>query len=310
MKKAARLNQELLYLQDKKVFHLQDLKNKFSISERTALRDIQDLEEIGLALYSSPGRSGSYHLLKNSLALPIRFKTEEINAIFFALQSIKEISTSPYSNNYEQIKEKLLTSLPLKLRRQIIAQQNDIHFYSQPSLKQVPFFKNLLKACLDNQLIEARNTQFVTEKQKLQLLDFFYQTGNWFCHAYNLDLKKWFILRLDKFQDVHPLKEHNLLTKSELQKSFLTYQRQYHYLTYQCLLTSNGESKVHFNHYPDMQILYKDDKIYLQGKFNPEEKNYLVDYFLSLGNDVQVIGPNLLKQAYVAKLKTILGHYN
>ncbi len=190
MKKAERLNQELVYLQDKKIFHLKDLEDRFSISERTALRDIQDLEQIGLALYSSPGRTGSYHLINNRLSLPVRFKTEEINAIFFALQGIKKITTTPYSHNYEQIKEKLLNSLPIELRKQITHEQSNIHFYSQPSLNQVPFFQDLLKACTNNQMIKAVNKQYIKGKQRLQLLDLFYQTGNWFCHAYNIQLKK------------------------------------------------------------------------------------------------------------------------
>lgn len=49
MKKSERLNQELIYLSDKKVFHLKELEEAFAISERTALRDIADLEQLGLA---------------------------------------------------------------------------------------------------------------------------------------------------------------------------------------------------------------------------------------------------------------------
>lgn len=311
MKKAERLNQELIYLQDKRYFHLHDLETKFNISERTALRDLQDLDHIGLAFYSNPGRNGGYCLLNNRLALPIRFKTEEINATFFALQSIKKITVTPYSHNYEQIKEKLLQSFPSQLRQQIIRQQKAVHFYSQPSLNSVPFFKDLLKACLNNEVITAVNPQFVKEKQDLQLFDLFYQTGNWFCHAYNLKLKKWFILRLDKFKEVHlsTPRTSNLMSKTELQESFLNYQKQYHYLTYKCQLSHEGENRIRFNSYPDMKIIHQKGQIYLQGKFNPDEEEYLVDYFLSLGNEIKVIKPATLRQAYVEELQTILRHY-
>ena len=58
MKKSERLNQELIYLSDKKVFHLKELEEAFTISERTALRDIGDVEvdyhhtteDVGIAL--------------------------------------------------------------------------------------------------------------------------------------------------------------------------------------------------------------------------------------------------------------------
>ena len=52
MKKADRLNQELIYLSYRNSFNLNELTTKFQISERTALRDIAELEEMGLPLYS------------------------------------------------------------------------------------------------------------------------------------------------------------------------------------------------------------------------------------------------------------------
>lgn len=78
MKKSERLNQELIYLSDKKVFHLKELEGYFAISERTALRDIADLEQLGLAFYTESGRNGGYHLTNSKLLLPIRFNTQEI----------------------------------------------------------------------------------------------------------------------------------------------------------------------------------------------------------------------------------------
>ena len=119
MKKSERLNQELIYLSDKKVFHLKELEEAFAISERTALRDIADLEQLGLAFYSETGRSGGYHITNSKLLLPIRFNTAEINAIFFALQAIKNISETPYSNEYQKIQAKLLKNLPTRLQEQI-----------------------------------------------------------------------------------------------------------------------------------------------------------------------------------------------
>ena len=51
MKRAERLNQELIFLSSKKSFNLSDLIKEFNISKRTALRDIQDLELMGLPFY-------------------------------------------------------------------------------------------------------------------------------------------------------------------------------------------------------------------------------------------------------------------
>lgn len=58
MKKSERLNKELIYLSYRKEFHLKELENEFNISERTALRDIANLEELGLNFYVEKGRYG------------------------------------------------------------------------------------------------------------------------------------------------------------------------------------------------------------------------------------------------------------
>lgn len=310
MKKSERLNQELIYLSDKKVFHLKDLQEYFDISERTALRDIADLEQLGLAFYTESGRNGGYYLTKNKLLLPIRFSTQEINAIFFALQAIREISTTPYSNAYNEIELKLIKSLPAELQKQVKVQKQLVHFYSQPSLNKVKYFSKLISACINNDVISAESSQFVKGKQRLQLLDLFFQTGNWFCHAYNLDLKKWYIFRLDKLDDVHVLaKEDIKLDKNQLTKSFNEYQHSYYQIHYRCLLTKNGEQKVRYNSYPTMQIIHETGNAYLQGMYNEEELHYLVDYLVSLGSGVKVLEPQELKQGYLAKLKEIMARY-
>lgn len=248
MKKSERLNQELIYLSDKKVFHLKELEEAFAISERTALRDIADLEQLGLAFYSETGRSGGYHITNSKLLLPIRFNTAEINAIFFALQAIKNISETPYSNAYQKIQVKLLKNLPTRLQKQINLQEEFVQYVSQPSLNKVTFFDLLLKACINNDLVLAENQQFIKEKQKLQLLDLFYQAGNWFCHAYNLDLKRWFVLRLDKFKVVKQLKpDRVIMSKNELSESYQEYEQKHYCIPYQCLLTKAGEQKVKYN---------------------------------------------------------------
>lgn len=311
MNKANRLNRELFYLNDKKIFHLKNLENKFQISERTALRDLDELEEMGLAFYPEKGRYGGYHLLKNRFFLPLQFSSQEINAIFFALQAVKQIAVTPYSHDYDLIKEKLLDKLPVALRKKVKKQQNLIHYYSQPSLNQVKYFKPLLEACLHNTPVIAVNEQYVSGKQELQILDLFYQTGNWFCHAYNLKNHHWYILRLDKFEQVKISQSDETVAihEAELRQSFIAFQKKYHYLNYKCLVTEEGAKQIRYNLYPDMQIKRHGGHLYLEGKFNPEEKQYLVAYFLSLGKEIKVVGPDLLKKSYIQQLKRILNRY-
>ena len=129
MKKSERLNKELIYLSYRKEFHLKELENEFNISERTALRDIANLEELGLNFYVEKGRYGAYHLTQNRLWVPINFELEEINAIFFALKALNKMTTTPFSNAYNQIYHKLMKSLPTSRQENILKQQNALLNY-------------------------------------------------------------------------------------------------------------------------------------------------------------------------------------
>ncbi len=83
MKKSERLNRELIFLSDKYSFQLKDLESEFGISKRTALRDVEELEAMGLAFYVENGRYGGYRLINQSPLVPIYFNKEEVQAVFF-----------------------------------------------------------------------------------------------------------------------------------------------------------------------------------------------------------------------------------
>ncbi|CAJ1178718.1 hypothetical protein CPEBRM1_ABPJDJAI_00213 [Companilactobacillus paralimentarius] len=68
MNKAERLNQELIFLSNKSIFHINDLVTEFQISKRTALRDITDLENMGLSFYTENGRYGGFHIVNRQLS--------------------------------------------------------------------------------------------------------------------------------------------------------------------------------------------------------------------------------------------------
>ena len=58
MNKSERINDMMLFLNDRSSFNLKDIMKKYNISRSTALRDISSLEEIGMPIYSQTGRNG------------------------------------------------------------------------------------------------------------------------------------------------------------------------------------------------------------------------------------------------------------
>lgn len=307
MKKSERLNQELIYLSYRNKFHLKDLEEEFKISERTALRDITDLEDMGLKFYVERGRYGAYKLIEDKLWIPIRFNFKEINAIFFAIKALERMSATPFSNEYQKIYQKLLKSLPPKSMEEIQIQQMRVNYRQQPSLHKVKYFDVLLQAAVENLVLEIENEQYVKGMQKIQVYELFYQTGNWFCQIYNLDLKKFYILRCDKIFKCKIIDAEKNFDHLELKQLLEKYNKEYYDMAFKCEITKHGCEFFLLNKYPTMKIESDGKKYFLSGKINHREINYLTDYLLRFGVELnKIVKPIELKKSYLKKLKEML----
>jgi predicted DNA-binding transcriptional regulator YafY len=72
----------MIYLKDKEAFNLADLMAVFGISRSTALRDVAALEELGMPVFSEPGRYGGYRILDNRQVPPMSFSQERCSPVF------------------------------------------------------------------------------------------------------------------------------------------------------------------------------------------------------------------------------------
>ncbi|MEG0731208.1 MAG: WYL domain-containing protein [Vagococcus sp.] len=310
MKKAERLNQELIFLKDKKTFQLKDLMDEFQISKRTALRDVQELESMGLALYTEYGRSGKYQLLKQHLLTPIYFNETEIQAIFFALKALTLVSSTPFDHSYKRIKEKMFETLPELQKQKIENILSVVSYHNVSPINEVKSLAYLLEAILDRKILKITYTQFEEEVIYIQLFDLFYRQGIWFCNGYNVAKKKWGVFRCDYMEKI-ALSDKVFKTYAEDEMSiFLNdYETKFHDISFKCRLTPYGKELFLKRNYPNMSLKIEDGISYIVGAYNDEHLPFLVQYLVSLGKHVTIEYPEKLKQCYLEELKTIISFY-
>ncbi|WP_436879495.1 hypothetical protein [Staphylococcus gallinarum] len=58
-----------------------------------------------------------------------------------------------------------------------------------------------------------------------------------------------------------------------------------------------------------MSLEYVEDKPFIVGGYNEGELQYMIDYLISLGENVKILYPESLKINYMTKLKAILNQY-
>ncbi|WP_276311189.1 helix-turn-helix transcriptional regulator [Paenibacillus nanensis] len=107
MKKTERINLIMRYINNRARFTIAELQREFKISRATAIRDINEIQEMGFPLTTELGRGGGYYVMQNQYLPAVRFTPDELKAIFISFIASKN-SQLPYLHNRRSITEKLI----------------------------------------------------------------------------------------------------------------------------------------------------------------------------------------------------------
>lgn len=81
-----------------------ELAEKFEVSRRTIMRDIEDINRAGIPIVTTQGQNGGVTIMENYKMDRTVLATAEMQAIFTGLQSLDSVSGT---NRYRQLMEKL-----------------------------------------------------------------------------------------------------------------------------------------------------------------------------------------------------------
>jgi len=112
--RADRLTGILLALQGGRQTAAQ-LAERFGVSRRTILRDIDALGGIGVPVTATPGAGGGYGLAEGYWLPPLHFTAAEAAVLLLALRSLGDAATSPFGDAYAGADEKLRAALRPRL---------------------------------------------------------------------------------------------------------------------------------------------------------------------------------------------------
>lgn len=165
----------------------------FQISKRTALRDIKELEKMGLALYTENGRGGGYRILPQNLLIPIQISHKELAAIFYALKALEKVISTPFDYHYLTIIKKLQSNLTPEQAHTVEQTLDVIDYYNVSAINSPTFLPDVLKGILDEAIVTIHYTQHQEKWLTVQFYDLFYREGVWFSHGYQVETESWAI---------------------------------------------------------------------------------------------------------------------
>lgn len=312
MKKTERLHHMLRFINHKQHFTLHDLMQEFQISKRTALRDIASLEEMGAPIYVEYGRYGGYRLLQQMQLPPISFNTNELHALYFAMQALRSFTSLPFRTTFESVHKKFMAALSDRQQENIHNMQQRVAFKHTEQIKDSAHLELLLNAAVQQMVIQityhdknATHDQSETvSKTKtstriIQPIALYSIKGYWYCQSYDLKKKAYRVFRCDRIisavlTEIEPV-AHLTDIHSEHLRSLWKPSEQA--ISFQCKISEAGMDQFQQNHYPSMRLEEQDGFYLLVGTYEPHELEFIVSYLAGYGTSIKIVEPEMLKES-------------
>ncbi|AIQ50303.1 helix-turn-helix transcriptional regulator [Paenibacillus sp. FSL R7-0331] len=185
MSKSKRLLELMMTVNRKRKFTVRELADEFGVSARTILRDLQELSELGVPLYSQVGPHGGYQVLKERILPPIAFTEEEAVAIFFASHALRHYEYLPFKEESVSALHKFYNYMPGDVRDKIDDLKNRIDFVIPAREAEFPYLSILLEAAVEQKvLLIGYESQGEHRLRPVQPVGIYAAGGLWYCPAY------------------------------------------------------------------------------------------------------------------------------
>ena len=311
MNKSERINDMMLFLNDKSSFNLKDIMEKYNISRSTALRDISSLEEIGMPIYSQTGRNGHYRILPNKLLSPIVFNTDEIFSLYFSMLTLKAYETTPFHLSIEKLKEKFERCLPSDKIELIHKTEKVLSFGTVKQVNHCEFLKDILEFTLDEKICRIKYSKNnVIEQYYLQFFNISSKYGQWYAIGYNFKTEDYKVFRCDKILNMEESTEYSSKSLSELMTSYDISLKKKGYTEFEIEISKAGADLFYKENYPSMKLFHENGKYFIRGFYNAEEENFITEYFMNYGKNILSIKPFFLKNLIITKIKDLENYFS
>lgn len=306
MNKSERLNDMMLFLNDKNLFNLRDLMDKYGISKSTALRDVEALERIGMPIYSQHGRNGYYGILRNRLLSPIVFNIDEVFALYFSMLTLRAYETTPFHLSVEKLKGKFENCLSAEKIEMLHKVEKVFSLASIQHSNECRFLSDVLQYAIEEKVCNITyQKKDVVRKYNIQFFDISSAYGQWYATGYNFEIESPQVFRCDKILSIAESKEYIAKPLSEFIMSAEELYKTHGATNFEVEISKKGVDLFYKEHYPSMEICLEKGKYFIRGFYNIGEENFITNYFISYGENILSIKPIELKNLIIKKLGTL-----
>lgn len=225
MKKVERINIIMRYINNRAHFTISEIMQEFNISRSTAIRDIREIEAMGMPLVAEVGRDGGYFVMNNSVLPTVRFTDNEIKALFIAFMATRN-QQLPYLKSRQSLAEKLLGLISENQQDDLVLLNQILLFEGtnphNPDLLDLsdlphPMLEKLIQILLlDRYLWLSIKEEKVIKSYPMYLLHLYREKSLWLIEGFDLEEEKRRIVPVDNLTHVEPYPTKKRVSKKKI----------------------------------------------------------------------------------------------
>ncbi|MBS4175246.1 HTH domain-containing protein [Bacillus sp. FJAT-49736] len=300
MKKVERINIIMRYINNRAHFTISEIMQEFNISRSTAIRDIREIEAMGMPLVAEVGRDGGYFVMNNSVLPTVRFTDNEIKALFIAFMATRN-QQLPYLKSRQSLAEKLLGLISENQQDDLVLLNQILLFEgtnpNNPDLLELsdlphPILEKLIQILLlDSYLLITIQEGNVINSYPIYLLHLYREKGLWMIDGFDLKEEKRKVFPVDNLTDVERYPTKKVLSKKKILEK-LSKQEEVMNL----VLELGPKAIAQFRKYHPLKVSISYTNPYQTTAIlktfinvhNPEELIEITNWLLFLGEDITV----------------------
>lgn len=287
-----------------------ELAEKLEVSKRTIYRDIEDLNMAGVPVVSFPGQGGGLGVLDNYKLDKKFLSVDELEKILVGLNALKSIDTETGINT-------LITKLDMDNNPEIFENANTFidlsSWFNDNSFKE---YLSEFKSAIRNKKIimieyQAKNG---FSKRKIEPYKIVFKYSSWYLFAFCLEKKDYRLFKINRIVSAEVLNISFIVRDHHAKKLITLFEKDYfsnkqNKNKFQVTLQYKKENEDFLRNKIDVQV-FKFDTNKRIITFETSNYSWLIDFIISLKDNVRVIEPLYLIKDIKQTIENMYNLYN
>lgn len=286
-------------LQQKKNVTAPFLAEKFEVSRRTINRDIEDICKAGIPIVTTQGASGGISIMEGFSLDTTVFTEQELSAIFAGLKSLDSISNSASA---EKLAQKLGGSSAIRLADNMVIDLSS--FYKDDLAAKIDSIKQAIK---ESKCIMFHYCYNKGEADKLiEPYLIVFKWSDWYVFGFCKERQDFRMYKLRRLWDLQITEETFVIRDiPEEKKQFGSHMTDDYIIT--AVYDASMKYRLMEEYGPNSFTEQEDGRLYTEWGFSTQKR--AVEWFLSFGDKVKVIGPSEMVELMKSVLDSIKNLY-